>query len=328
MHKITLSSNATFTANADQSLIDAAQMSGIALPYSCRNGRCSTCKCRILGPSNILFDELGLSEKEKEDGWALACARSAMGDLNLEIQHLSNIKLPNSKILPAKIETLELVTDDIMKVTLRLPPTQKFDFLEGQYIDIIDYKGIKRSYSIANRCGEKKHIELHIKRIINGQMSDYWFKNAKINDLLRVKGPYGTFILRHDIQTNVIFLATGTGIAPVMAMIESIEKMPTNVRPKSVQLYWGARYEHDFYCHPKEILNELIYTPVLSLKNDNWSGKYGYIQDVLKKDIKNIQNVQIYACGSNAMIMSAKESLASLGISTKNFFSDAFIATG
>ena len=327
MHKITLPSKKTFTSNTGQSLLDAARDNGITFPYSCQNGRCSACKCRITGPSTALFDELGLTAEEKESGWNLACARSAIGDITLEIEDLGELNLPLPKILPTKINSLELVSNNVMIVTLRIPPGRNFEFIEGQYINIIGPGGIKRSYSIANHCIEYNNIEIHIKQITGGKMSDYWFNFAKVNDLLRINGPFGTFVLRHNIKTNIIFLATGTGIAPIKAMIEKISTLSNELKPNSVHLFWGARYNHDLYWEPRAIMDRFYYTPVLSKKDINWSGECGYVQDLLIKSIKGLSNTQVYACGSDKMISAAKSSLKIDEYDDGNFFADAFVSS-
>jgi CDP-4-dehydro-6-deoxyglucose reductase, E3 len=323
---VTMLSGKTFYTDEKTSLLHAAEREGISLPYSCRNGRCSSCKCRISGPTIINFDELGLSDVEKKNGWKLACARSAIGDISLDIADLGNVNLPKPKIFPTKIDKLEYLTPDILKVSLRLPPSTKFEFVEGQYINLTCPNGISRSYSLARRC-DGQNLELHIQRIMNGQMSDYLFEEAKIGDLLRINGPYGTFTLRETSNINVIFLATGTGIAPVKAMLEHIELMPQELIPNSVKIYWGMRYEQDLYWKPSQKLTWLHFIPVLSRATDNWTGSRGYVQDAMMQDIETMANLKIYSCGSNLMIQAAKSKVTNFGLPEEHFCSDAFVAS-
>jgi CDP-4-dehydro-6-deoxyglucose reductase len=327
MYTVTLLSGKTFGADIGQSLIEAAEAAGITLPYSCRNGRCSSCKCRLKGPTEVIFDEVGLSTDEKRDGWSLACARSALGSVSLDIDDLGDIKLPSAKVFPAKINSLELMSNDVLKLTLRLPPGRDFVFFEGQYIELAGPNGISRSYSLARLC-DGNLLEFQIRRVTGGQMSDYLFGNAKLNDLVRINGPHGTFVLRHGPETDIVFLATGTGIAPIKAMLERIKKMPAELKPKTVRLFWGARHASDLYWDPQDAFPELKYTPVLSRPDAKWTGEFGYVQDaMMKTQDENARETQVYACGSDVMIRSTRVQIENLGLSL-NFFSDAFVVSG
>ena len=327
MNLVSLPSGNTFSTGEDMSLVSAAEQAGIALPYSCRNGRCSTCKCKITGPTNIIFNELGLSDNEKKSGWKLACARSATGDISLDIEELGDVKLPIPKILPAKIDALSFLSPNILKVSLRLPPTQKLEFIEGQYIDLIGPNGISRSYSLARHC-DGMMLELHVRRVIGGTMSNYLFDSAKVGDLLRINGPRGTFLLRHTSDTDIVFLATGTGIAPIKAMLEQIKNMPQELKPKSVKVFWGMRNQEDLYFNPRDVFGDLNFTPVLSQENQTWTGAIGYVQDVMMQNQTNLGNTQIYACGSDTMIRSARAKTLGNGLNIKDFFADAFVESG
>ena len=297
MLKITLPSGKVIEANEGQTIIDASEAARVTLPYSCRDGRCSSCKCRIIGKTKLIYDELGLTESEKADGWKLACSRSPIDDIEIEIEDLSEFNLSKPKTYPVKIVSLNLLSKDVIKLLLRLPPGCDFMFLEGQYIDLIGPHNIKRSYSLAS-CSDDKILELHVKRVNEGLMSNYLFDNAKVDDLLRINGPRGTFILRHNIKTNIIFLATGTGIAPIKSMLMRLNFLKKSLMPKSVKLFWGAREQINLYLDPMLFLPSLDYTPVLSRNHQGWAGMQGHVQDVMCQNVKNFENTQVYACGS------------------------------
>ena len=307
-------------------MLAAAEAASIRLPYSCRSGRCSSCKCRIDGPSVTTSDELGLSEAERSGGWSLACVRVATGSVTLSVEDLTDLKLPASRIVPAKIGSLEKLSPDVLRVRLRLPPGTSFDFASGQYADVIGPGGIRRSYSLAKRA-DGGGIELHIRRVDGGAMSDYWFGQAKLNDLLRIDGPRGTFTLRSNPQTDVVFLATGTGIAPVKAMLEEIASLAPKDRPRSVRLFWGGRHREDLYWDPHEALEDVVYVPTLSRADAVWQGERGYVQDVALAAGANLDATQVYACGSDAMIRGARTAFERAGLPERAFFSDAFVAS-
>lgn len=223
MYSVKLSNGREFTATEGNSLVDAALSAGITLSHSCKTGRCSTCKCKVLhGETAALQTETGLTDAEKTDGWILSCVRSAQTDVTLEVEDLGNVVLPPSKTLPCRISSIDPLATGVVRIMLRLPPTADFTSIPGQYIDVIGPGGVRRSYSLANANTSDKTLELHIRAVDGGVMSDYWFKQAKANDLLRLNGPLGTFFLRSLDQIHLVFLATGTGIAPVKAMLESL----------------------------------------------------------------------------------------------------------
>lgn len=329
MHTVNLSNGRKFSAKNGESLLDAARRNSVKLSYSCKTGRCSACKCKLLsGSTDLLQEELGLTPKDKAEGWILSCVRSAKSELTLQAADLGDVDIPEPRAWPCRISEINRLTDDVIQVFLRLPPTANFNFIPGQYVDILGPKGIRRSYSLANPDFSKKLLELHIRAVIGGQMSDYWFSQAKPGDLLRLSGPQGTFFLREVAGADVIFLATGTGIAPIKAMLESIACLRAGHRPNSIAVFWGGRREKDLYLDLKRAPLSFTFFPVVSRPSSEWAGPVGYVQDVLCNFFKSFSNAVVYACGSDTMIHSAKAKLVDAGLSDGNFFSDAFVASG
>ena len=318
-----------FIQSKGQSLLDAAAKSGIALPYSCKTGRCSTCKCKVLsGQSVATLDEQGLSLEEKDQGFILSCARSALTDMLIEVENLGDQVIPEIKTLPTRIISLEKLAPDVLCVKLRLPPNTIFNFLAGQYIDVIGHGGIRRSYSVANSPASDNQLELHIRAVQSGAMSQYWFQHAKVNDLLRIHGPLGSFFARASTGLHFVFLATGTGIAPVKAMLEQLATAPLVNQPLSATLYWGGREPQDLYADPSQWHPSLLYVPVLSRAPVDWTGDRGHVQNSLLNDEPDWDNTVVYACGSDAMVQSAKAELTQAGLPTNRFYSDAFVPSG
>lgn len=318
----------SFSQLEDQSILDAAYASGVQLPYSCRNGRCSSCKCKVIrGESTTLHEELGLTSEERSAGWILSCVRRASSDLLLQAQDVSGLSLVTPKVFPCRIQALELLALDVMKVTLRLPTTTDFSFIPGQYIEIIGMSGVRRSYSLANADTSTKIIELHIRAVNSGVMSQYWFEHAKPNDLLRLNGPLGTFILRNMQGLDLALLATGTGIAPIKAMLEGLTQLCAEKRPKTITVYWGGRTQQDFYWDVQSIQAGQRYVPVLSRAGEEWRGARGHVQDVFLANQPELAKAVVYACGSEAMTQSARATLLEAGLPETRFFSDAFVST-
>jgi CDP-4-dehydro-6-deoxyglucose reductase len=328
MAEIILSSGGRFEVQPGASILDAAAKAGVFMPYSCKSGRCSTCKCKVLeGETTALQAEIGLSEEERAQGWILSCVRSASADVVLESEDLGGIELPVVKTLPCRISSLEKLAPDVLHVVLRLPPTAEFNFLPGQYIDVIGPEGLRRSYSLASAEGGSKTLELHIRAVNGGAMSAYWFGQAKVNDLIRLNGPLGTFFLRQTAGLDLVFLATGTGIAPVKAILETFPGLASEQRPKSVTVLWGGRVPTDLYIDIEAMSGDHCYVPVLSRADHSWTGKRGYVQDVLLGLKPDLTNAAVYACGSDAMIRSAQDRVASVGLPANRFYSDAFVCS-
>ena len=318
----------SFSQLEDQSILDAAYASGVQLPYSCRNGRCSSCKCKVIrGESTALHEELGLTSEERSAGWILSCVRKASSDLLLQADDVGGLSLATPKVLPCRIQALELLAPEVMKVTLRLPPTTDFSFIPGQYIEIIGLAGVRRSYSLANADARSKIIELHIRAVNSGVMSSYWFEHAKPHDLLRLRGPLGTFVLRNMQGLDLAFLATGTGIAPIKAMLEGLSVIHPEKRPQTITVYWGGRTAQYLYWDVQSIQAGQRYVPVLSRAGQDWRGARGHVQDVFLANQPELAKTVVYACGSEAMIHSARATLLKAGLSETRFFSDAFVSS-
>jgi CDP-4-dehydro-6-deoxyglucose reductase len=329
MIKIFLKNGKSFNCDSSTTIFEAAKNAGIVLEHSCLTARCRSCVVQVQkGVTKDKLDDLVLTPEEKSNNWILSCNAIPISDLHLDIEDLGDIKVFEKKIIPAKIQAINKLNDTVIEVCLRLPPNSNFEYNSGQYVNIT--KGtIKRSYSVANAYKESGVLTFLIKKNENGLMSNYWFDEAKENDLLRIEGPIGSFFLRETEAENIIFLATGTGVAPIKAILESITESPKKLLNKKIWIFTGARNQNDIFWQPNE-LNEipnLKYIPVLSRALEDWKGEKGYIQDILIKQNIPLENAQVYACGSNNMIESAKKLLIEKGLNKINFFSDAFVAT-
>lgn len=328
MSTVTLSNQKTFLCEPGVTLLDSAKKHGVVLEYSCRSGRCGICKAQSIGETEVIHhDESVLLPAEMAAGYILTCCRTALSDVQLDVEDLSQFEDIKSKTLPCRVDSYRRLAEDVMEVILRLPPKDPLSYLPGQYVDVIGKNGVRRSYSIANAPREDGRLELQIRHVAGGVMSQYWFEEIAANDLLRLEGPQGTFALRNTSPTNLVFLATGTGIAPVKAILEQLKAAPELVAGKQVRVYWGGRNANDIYWVPDRGALPVVFIPVLSRPDCGWEGRTGYVQDALACDGLDLSNAVIYACGSEHMIHSAKEKLVPLGLPHKNFYSDAFVSS-
>lgn len=321
--KIILSNGVEFECLNDQTILDASKKNKVAIEHSCRSGRCGVCLASVLGgTTTALTKEVSLTSGESSKGKILTCCRAPLTDIYLDIEDLGEIGNIPILTLPCRIDSLELLNEDVIQVILRLPPSANFRFIPGQYIDLIN-GGVRRSYSIANAPREDGKLELQIKKVQRGLMSDYLFNQAKENDLLRLEGPLGTFSYRENSTKNIVLMATGTGIAPIKALLESFN---TKKMDKSIFVIWGAKYSKDLYLNLSSLNVEHVFVPVLSreLINDGFNG---YVQDALLNLEVNLDDTTVYACGSELMIKCASKLLVNNGLSSKYFYSDAFVSS-
>ncbi|HTQ36223.1 MAG TPA: 2Fe-2S iron-sulfur cluster-binding protein [Steroidobacteraceae bacterium] len=329
MADVGISSGRHFSANDGESILDAALRQHIVLEYGCRTGRCGTCRARLRTGSTVaLHDELGLSPAERASGWILTCVRKATSNVALDVDDLTGVTVHPARTVPCRIHALQPLSVDVMRATLRLPPGTVFSYHPGQYIDVIGHGGVRRSYSIANAPAAAGLLELHIRKIGSGAMSDYWFGKAAVNDLLRLRGPLGTCFLRDVAGQDLIFLATGTGIAPIKAMLEGLSASDPAERPRSIVLYWGGRVPQDLYWNARSIGMDCGFVPVLSRAEKDWDGLRGHVQDAALDAQPDMRRTLVYACGSDAMIRSARRRFIAAGLPERNYRSDAFVSSG
>ncbi|GAB1308203.1 CDP-6-deoxy-delta-3,4-glucoseen reductase [Urechidicola sp. KH5] len=324
---IKLRNDKSFKCSDDTSILQASIDAGLTLEHSCKSGRCRSCVVKLLkGKTLDMQDDLILSQEEKNQGKILSCITSPLTDLKLDIEEIGNTFFEKVRTLPVKIHKIEKLTLDVIKVTLRFPPKVEFGFSSGQYVNII--KGsIKRSYSIANFRRSDEKLEFYIKKYPNGLMSKYWFEEANENDLLRIEGPLGTFTMRDSNFENVIFLATGTGVAPIKSILEQLNEHSEKYKTKKILLIWGGRLKEDLFWLPEFKKLNFKFIPVLSQENIESNCKKVYVQDKLLKQKIALEEAQVYACGSIKMIESSRSLLLKNSLSEDQFYSDAFVSS-
>ena len=318
-----------FSIKDDESVLDAAIRQGVHLPYGCRNGKCGKCMGKVVQGEVQYAEEPGtLSSTDKALGMALFCQAHAKTDLVIESRENETAKdIPVVK-LPCRLETLEKLNHDVMYLKLKLPEAERMEFLAGQYIDFLLKDGKHRSFSIANAPHNDEHIELHIRHISEGKFTTDVFANMKVKEMFRIEGPHGNFYIREKSKKPIIFMAGGTGFAPLKGMVEHALNIGLE-RP--IHIFWGARAAEDLYmgevAQKFTKLNPLIrYTPVLSdpKEDDNWAGRTGWVHEAILQDYPDLSAHEVYAAGPPAMVYAAEDAFKAAGLAKENYISDAF----
>lgn len=321
-----------FTVGDDETVLEAALREGFALPYGCRNGACGACKGTVLS-GELDYGQhspTALKDDEKSQGRALFCRAKPLSDLVIEAKEIGAAKDIVVKTLPCRVEKLDKRADDVMVVKIKLPASERLQFLAGQYIDFQLKGGRSRSYSLANPPHDDALLELHIRHVAGGLFTDQVFSTLKERDILRLKGPLGSFFIREDSDKPMIFIAGGTGFAPIKGMLEHAFAEHTD---RELVLYWGVRSLKDLYMAelPQQWLAErpnFSFIPVLSdpLPEDRWQGRTGYVHDAVLADFADLSGYQVYACGAPVMVDSARTAfVASRGLPEDEFFADSFV---
>ncbi len=322
-------SNHSFPAEADETILEAGLKHGYTLPYSCRDGVCGTCKGKILHGTVDYgkYQDTTLTAAEKAAGMALFCRAQPKSDLVIECREVNAAKDIPVRILPCRVHKLEKRADDVMVLYLKLPANERLQFLAGQYIDILLKGGEARSFSLANAPHDDDFLQLHVRNILGGEFTQHIFTKMKERDILRFKGPLGTFFLREDSDKPIVFVASGTGFAPIKSIIEHALHIGLK---RSMHFYWGARKLADLYLLDKARAWEahgIKFTPVLSeaLPADNWQGREGFVHQAVLEDYNDLSGYQVYTCGAPVVVEVAHRDFTTLrNLPDEEFFSDAF----
>lgn len=330
MHKVTIkNSGHTFDVRPSQTVLQAAIDAGINLPYGCRNGACGSCKAKLISGKVMQNDyqSSAMSDAELAAGNALLCCAMALEDLTIECREVGGLAGIKPRILPARVAKKEQLAHDVIALHLQLPASEHLQFKAGQYIEFILKDGKRRAFSIANAQHDSEFLQLHIRVIPGGVFSEYVATELQEKAILRIEAPFGNFFLREDSQKPIIFVAGGTGFAPVKGIIEH---MLFNNIQRDIVLYRGARQLKDLYMHDlcekwAEMMPNITYIPVISeLENNDWQGRTGLVHEAVLADIKDLSGYQAYVCGAPGMCEAAHTSFVQQGLLADEFFSDAF----
>jgi CDP-4-dehydro-6-deoxyglucose reductase len=322
-----------FDVDESETVLDAALRSGYVISYSCRSGSCGSCKARIVSGSVDYGDYSGnvLTESDHEQGFALLCQAHPLEDLVVDAREVTVAEGIEIKLLPCRVTRLQRLNHDVMGVSLKLPQNKQFNYLAGQYIDILLRDGRRRSFSIANTPRPDGDLQLHVRLVPGGFFTHQIFNTMKKRDLLRFEGPLGTFFLRQDSDRPVILMAGGTGFAPIKAIIE--QAIERNIE-RPMHLFWGVRSEADLYMddlarqwsdqHP-----HILYTPVLSEAGPEpvrvtQARNTGWVHDAVVERYPDLSRHEVYMSGPPPMIDAGYSAFEEKGLPGENLFFDSF----
>lgn len=315
----------SFMVEAGESVLDGALRAEVKLPHECTFGGCGTCRVKVVA-GEVHYEEfpMALTPEEAAEGYALACQARALSDLSVVVP-ASSIAFAEPAILEAAIHRIEPLSEDVIHLTLALPADASLDYRPGQYMNVMLPDGEPRSFSMAS-VPRGNLVDFHVRRIQGGRFTHELLGQAQPGAPLSIEAPLGVFCFHEADWRPMVMVATGTGIAPIKAILESLLD---NEECPPVSLYWGMRTEQDLYLRDlieswKDRLYEFNFVPVLSRANAQWQGRRGYVQEAVAQDFDDLSEHSLYLCGAPEMIQDAKTVFAQRGADLDHLYADSF----
>ncbi len=319
-----------FDVHRHETILDSILREGFAVPYSCRNGTCSSCKSKLVSGQveHDQYDRAALTDAELAAGQILLCRAHPSEDIVIEASEVAIPASVNIQTLPVRVKSLALLTHDVMEVRLRLPKQVSFSYIPGQYIDVFMRDGKRRGFSIASPPGGEELV-LHVRHVPNGRFTGHIFRSIKVNDVLRFEGPLGTFFLRQESDRPIIMVAGGTGFAPLQAMLEHALASQFE---RSIHFFWGVRAARDLYQLDliakwgQQRPSQFKFTPVLSERtaDDGWDGGSGWVHEAVLQHYSDLSDFEVYASGPPPMIDAIRHQFPASGLDQDCLYFDSF----
>lgn len=324
------SSGKRFDAGPDETILEAAQRAGIALPYSCRGGVCGSCKATLVeGACEYPHSPpVALSASAVAHHAILTCQAVPRGDVAITAREIASVEdIPHRRVQTEVVERRALAPD-VVGVWLKPLHGDRLNWLSGQYLDVVLEEGKRRPFSIASGPRPDGLIELHVRHVPGGGFTSWVYESLSVGDHLAIEAPLGTFVPREDSERPMILMAGGTGFAPVKAIVEHFIALGTR-RP--MHIYWGARIVADLYLADlardwTTRVPTLTFTPVLSDLDEAARGglRGGLVHEAVLHDHPDLSGFDFYMSGPPAMIAAGREGLIEAGLPEDRLYFDSF----
>ncbi|GMU44524.1 MAG: 2Fe-2S iron-sulfur cluster binding domain-containing protein [Xanthomonadales bacterium] len=323
-------SGKAFDVEAGETVLAAARRAGLALPYSCLSGSCGSCKGRLVA-GEVVYPYNppdALSADERAHGQALLCQAVPRSDLTLAIREVDAVAGIPIRQLAAKVVGLNRLCADVMELKLLPPPREAFNYLPGQYLDILLPEGRRRAFSIANPPQHGQTLDLHVRRVAGGGFTQFVFDELQLGQVLRIEAPLGTFVPREGGDRPIVLMAGGTGFAPIKAIVEHLLDRHTH---RALHVYWGARHVSDLYldalCRNWQAQHaNLRYTPVLSEATSLERNQFrsGPVHEAVLSDFPDLSRFDVYMSGPPPMIDAGRRGFVAAGLPEDRLYYDSF----
>jgi len=328
--KVKIQNRKEILVDMGNTILEAALEQGVNFPHGCKTGNCGACKSeKISGDIEMSpFSEFALEPEEEEKGMILACRSVPWSDCEIRIiddqleETLNDFKVISVECV---VKKLTKVTDDIYILNLKINSEEEFKFKAGQYAELYFGQCKEKHFSMANPPSTNE-LEFHIKTLDGGEVSDYVKNTLEVGETIKVKGPFGNAYLRDSHKGPIIAVAGGTGLAPILSIIQSSQDIKMK---QPIQVYYGAQSEKDLYFvkqFEEMIQNNknLSFFPVVMEPSKRKELRSGLVTDAVIENIKNFDGYKAYLAGPPKMVEAAEKILFSNGIRKVDVHSDAF----
>jgi len=328
--------DASFTCEPGDGLLRAALRSGIGLPYECGSGGCGTCRVQVVdGQIEDLWPGApGLSQRQRDRGFRLACQSRPLSDCTLRVRApLRSSDTPRPARRPARLVSCRQLTADMSEFTFQTG--NHASFAAGQFA-LLALPGVigDRAYSMCNLPNDDGLWSFVIKRMADGSGSAALFDRIAVGDEIVLDGPYGVAYLRDDTPRNIVGIAGGSGLSPVLSILSAAARSPHR-GTRRLKLFYGGRNPADL-CAPAmidrdpQMRGEVECITAISDQNfaGEWNGERGFIHEVVRRRLDAqgdpAQN-DYYFCGPPAMTEAVQRMLLDLHVPTTQTFYDRFV---
>lgn len=336
MHHITIAGPETsFECAEDDVVLRAALRAGLGFPYECNVGSCGNCRFELISGEVVHSREAApaWTDRDRQRNRYLGCQAKALGDCRIKV-HLDEHYRSRHKPAPTRAEFLASheVTHDIREFRFRL--AQPRPFLPGQYA-LFCLPGVTgvRAYSMCNVPGDGSEWHFLIKLVPQGSGSRHIFEALRPGDVLDVDGPYGMAYLREDRPRDVLCLAGGSGLSPMIAITRAAA-VSQALRDRNVHFVYGGRAARDICGEPMlrclpGFGERIHYHPCVSRPDGDggaaWTGRSGLIHDATRELFgERLRDLEIYFAGPPAMAKAVQAMLHDMKVPQDQVHFDQF----
>lgn len=316
-----------------ETVLEAGLTSDLPLLFQCRSGSCSSCVAKLVAGKTRphTAGHSALLRSEHEAGMRLLCQTEAVGDCRFELAYDSSAGAVRATKAKAFVDAIERVAANAVRLRLELAADNWVDFCPGQFfqISVPGTDGAVRSYSPASTAADLPKMEFLIRLLPGGVMSQWLTDEAHPDDVVELEGGYGAFFLREKARVPHIFVAGGTGLAPMLSMLDALRVQPGRKPP--MLLSFGCTDPDALFGLDAIRLREQ-WMPTLRSRISVDRGATGDLLggtpvDALRPEDVTDPGTVAYLCGPPPMIDAARARLEALGVQPDNIFAEQFIAS-
>lgn len=327
--KVTLlPSGKEFLLEGAESILQAGLRNGLALDYGCSNGNCGLCKVRVTSGQvkKITHCDYVLTESEKSRGCILSCSNTAASDVVLEAGEAGGVNDIPEQSIQIRIKKIERPNSEIIILSTKTPRTKRLRFLAGQTATLsIDGVG-SQSYSIASCPCDDMNLQFHILSESRDPVAHYLDSRARVNDVISLRGPNGSFCLDENSPNSLVFVAQGSGFAPVRGLIEQAMALESAERIYLFRIdrEGGVPYLNNLCRSWHDAFDNFHYLPIAC---ENNSRAVDALVSVLSTKHNSFAGLDFYLCAKADLTARIKLSLAENGVAKNQMRSEILISS-